>query len=282
MPLKHNRSLRSIGWNAHWVRGLVGLLLLVLTLGGGVAEGKKKKKTRTLPPPPADLPGHINYLARQLTYLPLDESDPIASQIQKLVVDHLQEWLANRTASSVEVRRELETVFAPLHYPLFAQPAVFAEPWKGAVLIGAGYTLGWTDYDRVNVVALFESRGGKTRLAGLTNFVLRTDLHYEFLPAPQSGDFRFIVYGTRPGKSQPRLTAILYAFDGQSLKSLWETHDVYDGKMEVGREKVLIRYLKEDEYIRETTHARKPPRHEAVYKVTPQGLQLETDHEIPF
>ncbi len=45
---------------------------------------------------------------------------------------------------------------------------------------------------------------------------------------------------------------------------------------------VSLRYLNEDKYIRETTRGRKPPRHEAIYKITPQGLELDADHEIPF
>jgi DNA-binding HxlR family transcriptional regulator len=52
--------------------------------------------------------------------------------------------------------------------------------------------------------------------------------------------------------------------------------------MDVGPDKVVIRYLKEDEYVREVAHRRKPPRHEAIYKLTSQGLELEADHEIPF
>lgn len=263
------------------VRCLLVLMIAVGVVGLGVAqEGKKKPKT--LPPPPADLPGHVNYLAQQLYGVPLDEAGPVTDQIQKLVLDHLQQWLADRPRSDVEARRELESIFSKLHYPLFGQPAVFHRPWRGGVVIGAGYTLGWTDYDRVNVLALFDRRDGKTRLAAVSNFVPRTDLHYEFLPALGSDAFRFFVYGWRLGKSQLRLTAILYAFDGQSLKPLWETHDVYDGKMDVGPDKVVIRYLKEDEYVREVAHRRKPPRHEAIYKLTSQGLELEADHEIPF
>ncbi len=268
-----------------WGSLLLAVILVLGIFGVGLAQGKKKKR-KTLPPPPPDLPGQVNYYTRQLAGVPLDESDPITSKIQKLVVDHLQEWLANPVPSdvptNVQVRRELENVFSKLHYPFFGQPAVFAAPSKGATLIGAGYTLGWNEYDRVNVLALFESREGKTRLATVANFVPRTDLHYEILPAQGTDEFRFFVYGTRLGKSQPRLTAILYAFDGGRLNSLWETHDVYDGKMEVDRDKVVIRYLKEDEYIRETQSRRKPPRHEAIYKITSKGLELETDHEIPF
>jgi hypothetical protein len=270
------------------VRWLVAVVLVMSLLGLGVAQGKKKKK-RSLPPPPADLPGHVNYLARQLYGVPLDESEPLTSQIQKLVIDHLNDWMGKAPLTTapgdypldVRVRRQLEDVFSKLHYPLFGQPAVFTEPWNGALLIGAGYTLGWTDYDRVNVVALYEGREGATRLAALKNFVPRTDLHYAFLPAGPDA-FRFFIYGWRLGKSQPRLTAVLYSYDGKTLKSLWETQDIYDGKMEVGKDRVVVRYLKEDEYVRETVRGRKPPRHEATYRVTPQGLELQDDHEIPF
>ena len=277
-----DRTLCKRTLGALAIRGArIVLALLVLVGMVGVAQGKKKKP-KTPPPPPADLPGHVDYLARRLHGLHLDEAGPTAAEIQKLVLDHLQEWMANRTSTGVEVRRELESAFSKLHYPLFGQPAVFEQPWKGGVLIGAGYTLGWTDYDRINVVALFESREGTSRLSAVTNFVPRTDLHYEFAPAAGADDFRFFIYGFRLGKSQLRLSAVLYSFDGQSLKPLWETRDVYDGKMEVGPGKVVIRYLREDEYIREVAHDRKPPRHEAIYTITPDGLELQTDHEIPF
>jgi len=263
-----------------WIRVLAALIAFIGMLGVGVAEGKKKPKTPA--PPAADLPGRVSDLAWQLRGVHIDDSAPITDQIQKLVVDHMQEWLANRNATGVEVRRELEAVFFKLRYPTYGQPACFAEPWKGGTLIGAGYTLRWTNFNRVNVVALFEHREGKSRLAALTSFVPFTDLHYEFLPTHGSDDFWFFVYGTRPGKSQPRLTAILYDFDGQTLKPLWERREVFDGKMDVGAEKVTIRYLKEDEYVRETAHGRKPPRHLATYKITPQGLEIESDQEISF
>ena len=272
------RNGRLTAWR--WIRALAALIACIGMLGIGVAEGKKKPKTPA--PPAADLAGQVAHLAWQLRGVHIDDSAPLTDQIQKLVVDHLQEWLANRSATSVEVRRELEAVFFKLRYPTYGQPACFAEPWKGGTLIGAGYTLGWTNFSRVNVVALFEHREGKSRLVALTPFVPFTDLHYEFLPARGSDDFWFFVYGTRPGKSQPRLSAILYDFDGQTLKPLWETHDVFDGKMDVGAEKVTIRYLKEDEYVREMAHGRKPPRHLATYKFTPQGLEIESDQEIPF
>ena len=264
---------------------LFATVLGVGTFSVELAQAKEKKR-KTLPPPPPDLPGQVNYYTRQLAGVPVDESGPLAERIQKIVLDHLQEWFTKRnsdlTPTDVEVRRELENVFAKLHYPFFGQPAVFDQPWKGVMLIGAGYTLGWTDYDRVNVLAVFEFRGGKARQAAVTNFVPRTDLHYEFLPSEANTDFRFFVYGNRLGKSHPRLTAILYSFDGEKLKPLWETHDVYDGKMDVDKDQATLRYLKEEEYAREVAHRRKPPRHEAVYRITPQGLHLENDREIPF
>ena len=220
------------------------VLLITVVLGVGVAEGKKKA-----PPPPTGLPAQVNNLAKQLPGVMLEDAGPITSQIQKLVVDHMAEWMANRTPTDVETRRELENVFSLLHYPLVGLPAAFAQPWKGQMVIGAGYTLGWTDYDRQNVVAIFDSNAGKSHLVTVTNFVPRTDLHYEMLPQLAWDDLRFFIYGFRLGKSQLRLSVVLYSFDGQNLKPLWESRDIYDGKMDVVKDKVTISYLREDEYV---------------------------------
>jgi hypothetical protein len=247
-------------------------------LVSAVAEAKKK----TPPPPPADLPGHVSYLGQQLPGVMLEDATPITDEIQKLVVGHLQEWMADRTPSDVEVRRQLEMAFSELRYPVFGQPAVFAQPWKEQVVIGAGYTLGWNDYDRTNVIAIFSSLLGHSRLVAVTSFVPRTDLHYAFPEAPQGDALRFFVYGFRLGKSQPRLTAILYSFDGQNLKSLWEADDLYDGKISVERDRVVIRYLREEEYVREQAHGRRPPRYQTVYALTPAGMEVRSEQEIPF
>jgi hypothetical protein len=274
------RKFRTDPAARRWPCLLVALLVLVVVFAPGAALAKKKKPPEQ---PPPDLPGRVSFLAWKLRGVHIDDSGPITGEIQKLVVDHLEQWFAKspEPKTDVEVRRELERIFYNLRYPTSAVPACFDKPWKGAVLVGAGYTLGWTNYSRMNVFALFEQGEGKTRLAAVTNFLPFVDLHYEFLPSPGE-DFRFMISGTRPGKSQPRLSAVLYSFDGQSLKSQWETHDLFDGRMEVGEDKVTIRYLKEDEYVREQAHGRKPPRHEAVYRVTTQGLDLESDREIPF
>ena len=238
-------------------------------------------------PPPADLLGQINYLARQLYGVPLDESAPLTSEIEKLVLDHMEQWLRNHTTSpeptDVDVRRELERVFDRIQYPVYAWPAVFARRWKGATLYGVGYTLGWSDYNRSNVIGLIESRGGEVRQKAITHFVPHTDLHYRFLTPPgRADDFWFLTYGTRLGKSQRRLTARLFSFDGKSLRSLWQVEDAYDAQIRVGPDWVSIRYLKEDEYVRETARGRKPPRYESTYRATATGLELESTREVPF
>jgi hypothetical protein len=252
--------------------------LLILFLGVGMAEGKKKAP----PPPPTTLPERVNALAKQLPGVMLVDADPITSQIQKLVVDHMSDWMANRTPTDVEARRELESVFSLLHYPEVAQPAAFAYPWKGQIVIGAGYTLGWTDFDRQNVVAIFTSSGGKSHLVTITNFVPRTDLNYEMLPQLAWEDLRFFVYGFRPGKSQPRLSVVLYSFDGQNLKTLWQSQDIYDGKIEFLKDRVIIRHLNEDEYVQAVEEKRKPSRHLATYQLTATGIQFLDEHDIPF
>ncbi|MGO8787293.1 MAG: hypothetical protein ACLQVL_07915 [Terriglobia bacterium] len=252
-------------------------VLVTVVLGMGIAEGKKKA-----PPPPTGLPAQIHNLAKQLPGVMLDDAGPITGQIQKLVVDHMAVWMADRTPTDVETRRELESVFSLLHYPLVAMPAAFAQPWKGQTVIGAGYTLGWTDFDRQNVVAIFTSNAGKSHLATITKFVPRTDLHYETLPQLAWDDFRFFVYGNRLGKSQERLSVILYSFDGQNLKPLWEKQDIYAGEMDVTKDKVTIKYLKEDEYVDAVQRKRHPPRHLATYQLTSAGIELSDDHEIPF
>lgn len=257
--------------------------------------GKKHKNTA-----PPDLPTRVNNLVLQLNGVPLDESGPIASQVQKLVFDDLDQWLrahppgedqsvtASARASTVpipydvKVRREMEYAFSKLHYPFVGEPAAFAKPWKGTTLVGAGYMLGWTDQDRTNIVALYECRDGESRQVAVTPFVPGNDLHYDFVPASGAGAFRFLVYGWRLGKSHPRLSAELFSFDGQTLKPLWKTVDAYDGKIDVNGSEIDIRYLKEQEFIQSVEQGRTPPRYEAIYKFTPSGIELVTDQPIPY
>ena len=146
----------------------------VIGLALGVTMRREKKGCTAA----HELPAQINALAKQLPGMMLEDAGPITGQIQKLVVDHMAEWMANRTPTDVETRRELESFFSLLHYPVVALPAAFAQPWKGQMVIGAGYTFGWTDFDRQNVVAIFTSSGGKSHLVTVTNFVPRVDMHY--------------------------------------------------------------------------------------------------------
>ena len=254
------------------------VMLAFVLLGVGIAEGKKKAP----PLPPSGLPARINDLAKQLYGVMLEDAGPITGQIQKLVVDYMAEWMANRTPTDVEARREMENAFSLLHYPLEGLPSTFAQPWKGQIVIGAGYTLGWTAYDRQNVLAIFTSSAGKSQLVTVTNFIPRVDLHYQVLPQLAWDDLRFFVYGFRPGKSQPRLSVVLYSFDGQNLKSLWEKRDIYDGKIDFLGDKLTIRYLNEDEYVHAVEEKHQPPRHLATYQLNAAGIQLSDDHEIPF
>lgn len=259
-------------------RALALVAALAVLVPANAEAGKKKEKEER----PADLPAKVAAISWKLRGLHMDESGRLIDEIEKLTFDHLQQWLGDRNVSSVEMRRELENVFARVRYPIVVTPKCFAEPWKGGVLLAAGYSLGWTRNNRTNHIALFEYRDGKTRLMARTRFVPDVDLNYEFVSPRGSDDFRVLVWGTRTGKSHPRLSAVLYAYNGQELRSLWETRDVYDGKMEVNEDSVVIRYLKEAEYAREVVYNRKPPRYEGVYRLTPSGLEFEVERTIPF
>lgn len=257
---------------------LPAALILAALISCPVGFAKRKKAA----PPPPDVSDHVLQLGQKLYGMALDDAQPITDEIQKLVLGDLDAWSANRAPTDVETRRELERVFSKLHYPLVGDPVVLAAPWKGRTFLCAGYSLGWTDTNKVNALAIFESTGGKTHRVTATSFVPHTDLHYATLSPAASGDFRFIVYGNRLGKSQLRLTAVLFDYDGHALKKLWQVDDAYDGRLTVTPTTVTLRYLKESEYVEAQTYNRHPARHEAIYNVTPDGLTLTTDHEMPF
>jgi len=275
--MKRIRLLRLSIW--------AGLALLPLAMALSFLPGAAQDKQDKNEAPPlsaTDLPGRVNDLAQKLYGVMLEDATPITDQIQNLVIAELQEWMMDRSPSDVEVRREVDMAFAALHYPLFGQGAAFARPWKDQVVIGAGYTLGWTNIDRTNLIAIFSSRLGHSHLVTVTKFVPRTDLHYAFPQEPESDTFRFFVYGFRLGESQPRLNAVFYSFDGQALKKLWEVDDLYGGKISFAKDQVVIRYLKEDEYISEAAHGRTPPRHQTIYTITPAGPEVQSEQLIPY
>ena len=279
----HRPSRRS------FLGGLGALCSQAVFISSATTPGFAKKK-KAPAPPTSDLSTQIEDLGRQLVATPLDESDPLTSQVQDLVLNDLQNWITKNppgpspdgTPYDVRVRKVMEFAFSRLQYPAFGQPHVLSAPWNGSIVTACGYTLGWSDFDRANVVALYVTRGGKSGLGGVDHFVQHTDLHLRVFPGPDPSSFRFLAYGIRLGKSQPRLSAALYGYDGQSLKSLWQVRDLYDGKLELDHGVLVIRYLKEEEYIHELTYNRKPLRHMATYKPSAQGLTLDSDHEIPF
>ena len=107
-----------------------GLLAAVTAFGVGSAHARKKKPAG----PPPDLPGHVAYLARQLYGLDIEDAKPITDQIQKLVISHMNAWMVNRSPNIVEVRHELDRVFAKLQYPAVAISSSFRASSKIAML----------------------------------------------------------------------------------------------------------------------------------------------------
>lgn len=270
-----------------YLRGARFAVLPAVLLAAVAAHARHKK-----PPPPSGVPVQVQHLAEQLWGVPLDESQPLTSQIEKLVLDHMNQWLAANPPNAdsaakrgtmpydVRVRRELDSLFAGLRGPLYASTDTFEAPFGQGRLLGAGYTLGWSDFDRVNVLALYQVEATAVQPVAVTRFVPDVDLHYHFLEAPAAaaGQFWFMLYGTRLGKSHPRLSAELYSFDGKSLKSLWKIEDAYDGSITFPADRVVLSYLKEDEITQAIASNGRVIRHEAAYRVGPGGLDLDYDH----
>jgi hypothetical protein len=267
-------------------RWCVVILAALGLLASAPATFAKKKKQE-----PADLPTRIAAIAQQLWGVPLDESQPLTSQVEKLVLDHMNQWFASHPPGeqagagnepyAVQVRREIEGLFADLHNPLYANVNTFERPFGDGQLLAAGYTLGWSDFDRANVIALYQIHGTTVQQAVLTHFLPDVDIRFHLLepPASAAGQFWFLAYGNRLGKSSPRLSAELYAFDGKTLKSLWKIQDVYDGKFSFSPTggRVVMSYLKEDELTQAIATNQQVTRHEAAYHVAPDGLDREYD-----
>lgn len=265
-------------------------IVLLATVGGSSAQVAPEKRIK-LPPPPADLPGHVNYLARQLYGVALDDSEPLTSQIEKLVLDHMGPWLSAHPPGSesavgsrgfpydVQVRRELEHVFGELQYPFDARCAAFEKPFGTGALIGVGYSLGWDQFNRASVVALFQINGGTAQRVAATHFAPYVDLQFQlFNPPPSAADqVWFMAYGTRLGKSHPRLSAVLYAYDGKTLQSLWQKTDLYDGRISFAGDRVTISCLNEDEFTQAVATRTPAVWHETVYRVGAKGFDVESE-----
>jgi hypothetical protein len=253
--------------------------LLIAMLFALPAAAKKSKKASG---PPPDVPGQINYYGIQLPGVDTDDAGPIASKIEQIILGDLDKWAAARTPTFVEMRQHLDQDLGLLRFPLSGESTAMPESWQGKNILLAGYTIGWNDFNRVSVIAVYVEENGATKRAATAQFVPRCDVSFLEVPQSSSTNFRFITYGLRLGKSHPRLSAILYSFDGQSLKPLWERKDDYDGKITVSGDQVVVQYLNETEFIQATEQKQLPPRHEAIYKFSPAGLDLLTIHDIPF
>lgn len=252
---------------------------LLAAFAGAAArlEGKRRHSR-----PESGVAAKVHQLILKAYGLSLRDAKPTTDKIQNLVIHDLDVWIQNRTPSFVEVRRKLEREFGTLRYPFYVECSAFAAPWKGQQIIGAGYSLGWGKYDRVNVVAIYVNSKGHTRRIALTHFVPRTNLNYIVAPPDAMGDFRFFIWGTRRGKAQPRLTAILYSTNGQALKPLWEKKDVYDGKIALENYRVILTYVNESSYISAVQQNRLPPRHQVTYELLSEGLKFESERNVPF
>jgi len=261
-------------------------LILILVILAASLAGFAQQKSQS----PADVPGQVAHLGQQLWGVPLDESEPLTSQIEKLVLDYMNHWLAahppdvhpapGEPTYVLKVRREIERLFEGLHSPVNATGNTFVQTFNGGQLLGAGYTLGWSDFDRANVIALYELHGGNVQQVALTHFLPNVDVRFHFFnPPPAAGQFWFMIYGNRLGKSSPRLSAELYSFDGKALKSLWTIKDVYDGRFSfpAAGGRVVLSYLKEDELTQSIASSTQVTRHEAAYHVGPDGMDLEYD-----
>jgi hypothetical protein len=279
-----NSSLRGVNRAARLAA--VTAVLLVCSVAAFGTPDKPKKV-----PPPDDLPTQVNKVARQLWGVPLDESEPLTSQVEKLVLDHMTQWInahppdadpkerADNVPYNTELRHEVESLFENLRHPIYATASTFSRSLGDKPVVGVGYTLGWSDFDRANVLSLYEAINGSYQPVTVTHFVPHTDLSYRFLqpPAGNSDQLWFLAYGTRLGKSNPRLSAILYSFDGKTLQPLWRTTDVYGGKISFRGNRVVIDYLKEDELTQAIIRHTPAVHHEAAYQLTPKGLELESD-----
>ncbi len=261
----------------------------VLLISAIAASGAPKKPKKA--PPPDDLPTQVSKLAHQLWGVPLDESEPLTSQIEKLVLDHMTQWInahppesdsagkAEDLPYNEKLRHEVESVFVKVRNPNSATASTFLESLGGKPVVGVGYTLGWSEFDRANVLAIYEASDGGYQQMAVSHFVPDVDLNFQFLqrPAGVFDQLWFLVYGTRLGKSSPRLSAILYTFDGKTLQPLWHTTDVYDGRISFEGSRVMISYLKEDELKQAILNHTPAVRHEAAYQVASKGLELEYD-----
>jgi DNA-binding PadR family transcriptional regulator len=50
--------------------------------------------------------------------------------------------------------------------------------------------------------------------------------------------------------------------------------------MDIEKDRIVISYMRENEFIEAATYGRTPPRREAVYRISAKGLELVTDHQI--
>ena len=205
--------------------------------------------------------------------------------IQDLVLKHLEHYVSEQLASSsvspAELRREMENrVFGDVKWPVNAVVKTFLRPWKKDALLGAGYSLGWTEQNRYNVVALYLIQNGKIRQIKILNFEPGADLNFKWLATSDPNEMWLLLHGLRKGKSHPRLALQLFVFDGNDLRAVWKKRDIYDGKFQVEEGKIVVTHYNEEEFAREIRYKRLPPRYRTVYRRIESGMELEEENVI--
>ena len=266
-----------------WLRALI-LLTLFATVGFALESVAAQNRNA----PRSYLNSTASFVkawAGTLDRTHMTDALPMNHHIQELVFRYVEDYVAGKedspAPSPVELRRDLEiSVFGELKWPFEAMVRTFAHPWKGGHLLGVGYSLRWTDQNRFNGIGLFLIQEGKISRVASANFVPGTDLTFDILPARNPDQLLLLVSGIRKGKSHPRLSLMLYSFEGDALKPQWERQDIYGGKFRVDEGNLWITYLKEEEFIRETRYGRFPPRYEALYSPQGSGFSLESDEVV--
>ncbi len=270
-------NLRSAG---KWKAAIAVLVLGLLVAPAGV-EAKKKPRAKSAAELARPTSHYITTWSQTLVKYDLEDSRKMNLHIRELVFRHVEQYINRQEAASVspvEVRREVERLFDGVRWPVNVIVKTFLKPWKQERLLGVGYSLGWSEQNRYNALAIYSLEEGKMREVSVLEFVPGPDLQpFGFVPTQNPDEWLLLVHGFRKGKSHPRLSAALFAFDGKQFRSVWEKRHVYDGKIKVENGNLVISFYQEEELIREALYRRLPPRYRAVYRRQDSTYVLDTE-----
>ena len=263
-----------------WKAAIAVLMLGLLAAPAGV-DAKKKSKSKSAADLARPTSHYITTWSKTLVKYDIEDSRKMNLHIRRLVFGHVEQYLNGQEAGSVsqvEVRRQVERLFDGVKWPLNVIVKTFLKSWKQERLLGVGYSLGWTEQNRYNAVAIYSLGGGKIREVSVLEFVPGPDLRpFDFVPTENPDEWLLLVHGFRKGKSHPVLSAALFAFEGGQFQPIWEKLHVYDGKLKVEDGNLVISFYQEEELIREAHQRRLPPRYRAVYRRQDSTYVLDTE-----